>query len=337
MARALDPKKEYRRILVLNRLHIGDCILTTPTLRALRERFPHAEIHAAVPKGSEELLSENPNIDELILRPHRTRWAAKFAFAFWLKRQQYDLIVSFQEKSVFYALSTGFSGAESIGLDHPRTRRYYRHTVPVREDRHEVYKYLAVAELLGCDVSRPYLELIPSASAREQVAAFLTSRGYAPDARFVAVNPGATTADKRWAAERFAEVAQRLQAELNLPAVVLGGPDDRERAEFIASQCSPRPLIAAGETSLGGTAALLQRCDVLVTSDTGPMHMAVGVGTPVVAVFGPTSVTKFRPFTKRSRVLYHAEPCADCTTPCTHTVTPDEAVEAALQLVARET
>lgn len=337
---------KLRKILVLNRNHIGDCLLTTPLLRALKRRYPRARLCVSIPQSNHDLLANNPHVDEIVFRPEINSWAAKFAFARQIRRQGYDLIISLQEKSNFYAWATRFSTllnpkpAVTIGLDHPRTRRHYQYNVPVLADRHEVYKYLDVAELLECPSDlNPVLELSPPAAARQRMGEWVSFEGFDPDQRFIGINPGGTKPDKRWIPERFAAVADRLHEELGLPAVILGGGNDREAAERIrAAIASHTPLVSAGKTTLGETAALLERCRLLVTGDTGPMHMAVALAVPVVGLFGPTDPAKFRPFSTSSRVLRHEAPCSDCAErrrlPCLHTITPDEVVEAALGLQA---
>jgi heptosyltransferase-2 len=345
---------------VLNRNHIGDCILTTPMLRAIKRRFPRAHVAVSVPASNQDLLVTNPHVDEIVVRPKLSSWGAKFGFAFEIRERGYDLIISLQEKSLFYAWATSYAGSRrtrrrhpvTIGLDHPRTRRWYQHNVPVRSDQHEVYKYLDIAHLLGCPHDRnPVLELEPTAAARERVDRFINSRGIHSDVRFVGINPGGTKADKRWPAERFAEVGDRLQEDLGLPVMVFGGRgDDEERASLIADRMRHRPLVMAGRAELADTAALLERCQLFVTNDTGPMHMAVALAVPVVALFGPTNPVKFGPFSTLKKVLRHRHPCPTCwkkqtvrpvcslrpkhpeIVPCVHTIEPDEVVDAALNL-----
>ena len=323
----------------MSRNRIGDCLLTTPLLRALKRRFPRAHLAVSVPPCNQDLLSTNPHVDEIVLRPEIKRWGAKIRFALQIRRGGYDLIISCQEKSAFYAWATWYSALCSprrpvtVGLNHRLTRRWYQHNVPVIPDQHEVYKYLDIAELLGCPRERrPVLELIPPRDAQERVAQILGEQGVHPDARFIGINPGGSTPDKRWPVERFAEVAERLHRELGLPVMVFGGPGDHDRASEIVAQMEHRPLVVAGRVSLGDTGALLERCQLLVTGDTGPMHMAVALAVPVVALFGPTSPIKFGPFTTLKTVLRHDYPCPACQLPCLHTIMPDEVVEAALKL-----
>lgn len=329
---------EVRRILVLNRNHIGDCLLTTPMLRALKRRFPRARLCVSVPISNADLLVTNPHVDEIVPRPKSSSWGAKFRFASEMRAAQYDLIISLQEKSFFYAWATRYAGmfrggkTVTVGLDHPRTGRFYHHSIPVRL-QHEVYKYLDIAEALGCPRERnPVLELAPTESAQTRVESFLHRHGFESRTRFIAVNPGGTKGEKRWTVARFSEVGDRLSEHYNMPVMVLGGPGDRERAQAIVDGMTQPATVAAGWASLADTAALLERCELLVTGDTGPMHMAVALAVPVVSLFGPTNPVKFAPFTKKRAILRHEEPCGECELPCLHTITPDEVVAAAARL-----
>lgn len=351
-----------RKILVLNRNHIGDCLLTTPLLRALKRRFPRAKLEVSIPASNEDLLATNPHVDRIVPRPKLSSWAAKFRFALDIRAEEYDLIISLQEKSLFYAWATYYATLfnrnrpVTVGLDHPKTRTWYQHKVPVLADQHEVYKYLDIAALLGCPKERnPVLELVPPPLAQERIEDLLASRGVHPDERFIGVNPGGTQIEKRWPVERYAAVGDQLHERFGLPVLVFGGREDHDRASQIADRMKThRPVIAAGRASLGETAALLERCQLLVTGDTGPMHMAVALAVPVVALFGPTDPRKYRPFTTLSAVLRHAEPCDECrvrrteqrsrkrvsddarspeaSAPCLHTVSVDECVAAAVKL-----
>ncbi|MFN3652864.1 MAG: glycosyltransferase [Armatimonadota bacterium] len=329
---------QVRRILVLNRNHIGDCLLTTPMLRALKRRFPRAHLAVSVPSSNKDLLITNPHVDEIVVRPRTSSWGAKLRFALEMRDAQYDLIISLQEKSLFYGWATLFAGLSdrklvTVGLDDRRTRRFYRHVSPIRPNQHEVYKYLDLAYLLGCPQDRnPVLELEPTTTARKRVDKLLLESGLAPESRFVAINPGGTKPEKWWPVERFAAVADRLQEELGLPAVILGGAVDLPRATEIAAQMRTRPLVVAGRTTLADTAAMMERCALLVTGDTGPMHMAVALAVPVVVLFGPTSPVKFGPFSRHGVVLKHEEPCMRCRHSCLHTITVEETLDAALHL-----
>jgi heptosyltransferase-2 len=324
--------QRVRRILVLGRSHIGDCLLTTPAIRALRRRFPDSRLDVAIPEANEDLLKANPYVDSIVFRPGRWDWPSKLRFALEVRQREYDLVVSFQEKSVFYGWVAGVSGApRRIGLEHRRTRRYFTDAIPIRRGVHEVDKYLAVARRLGCAIDGRSLDLVTPVHARRSVTELLGREGIHGDPRFVGISPGATTSNKRWPASRFGEAAAVLIEALGLPALVLGGPHDIEIAEAIAQRMPRRPIVVAGKTSLGEAAALLERCRLLLTNDTGPMHMAAALAVPVVAIWGPTSTMKFRPWSSLSTIVRCEHPCPHCEQPCVHAVTVDQVVAAALE------
>jgi lipopolysaccharide heptosyltransferase II len=329
LARTSNSER-LRRILVLGRSHIGDCLLTTPAIRAVRRRFPEAWLDVSIPRSNSDLLAGNPHMDEILYRPPRSEWLAKARFVHTLRQRRYDLVVSFQEKSLFYGWAAGMSGApRRVGLEHPRTRRHFTEVVPVRPGVHEVEKYLAVAAALGCDVSERYLELSVSGPARAAADQLLRGEGLDPETPCIGINPGATTANKRWAPERFAAVADALRADLRLPVLLFGGPGDAELSAQVARRMAAPPVELAGRVSLGETAALLARCRLLVTNDTGPMHMAAALAVPVVAVFGPTSPVKFGPYSALSTVVRQEQPCEQCSRPCLHTVSVEQVLASA--------
>jgi ADP-heptose:LPS heptosyltransferase len=347
----------FQRILLLNRNHIGDCLFTTPAIRALRTAYPEAVLVAAVPPMNQDLLASNPCLSEVLVRPLRGV-STHLQLLREIRRRKFDLVISFQEKSFVYAALARLSGARlTVSLQHWRTRPFYDRIVPVVPDRHEVEKYHAIAEaVLTPTVSQKYvspsaiaksrpaplfaqqipgaMELHVSREHRSRADALLDSIGVAADALLVGINPGATMEVKRWPIERFATVGRALASRHGATILVLGGPGDEYRAQAIA-QSIPGAVSVAGRTRLGETAALLRRCRLLISGDTGPLHMAVALGLPTVGLFGPTNPRKYGPWSengvgrRRTTVLRHAEPCQQCDRPCVHTIGAEECLAAA--------
>jgi ADP-heptose:LPS heptosyltransferase len=139
---------------------------------------------------------------------------------------------------------------------------------------------------------------------------------------------------KRWPIERFAAVGKELAQRYQSPVLVLGGPGDEERAGAIV-RVVPGAVSVAGRTRLGETAALLRRCRLLISGDTGPLHMAVALGVPAVGLFGPTSPRKYGPWGedggqhRHATVLRHEAPCPQCDRPCIHSIGVEECLAAA--------
>src|SRR5262249_34962739 len=150
-----------------------------------------------------------------------------------------------------------------ISLEHPRTRRFFTDAVPIRDRVHEVEKYLAVARALGCAVDGLSLDLVTPLAARSAARRMLAEAGAGREAGFVGICPGATTANKRWPADRFAAAAAELADTLGFPPLILGGPRDVGIAGAIVDALPGRTYSLAGRTSLGETAALLEQCRLL--------------------------------------------------------------------------
>jgi ADP-heptose:LPS heptosyltransferase len=351
----------FQRILLLNRNHIGDCLFTTPAIRALRTAYPEAVLVAAVPPVNRDLLESNPCLSEVLVRPlrgvvHHWRLLQE------IRRRQFDLVISFQEKSFFYAALARLSGARlTVSLQHWRTQPFYHRIVPAIPEHHEVERYHAIAQaVLGPQAMRDEgrgmrdeepISLIPRPSSliprrpgamelhvsldhRAKAEALLANLGMTGDAPLIGINPGASMKSKRWPTERFAAVAGDLAAGYDARILVLGGSDDEGRAAAIA-RAVPGALSVAGRTRLGETAALLRRCRLLVSGDTGPLHMAVALGIPSIGLFGPTDPERYGPWGQRGEgrrgavVLRHPHPCPRCSRPCVHTITVEECLSAA--------
>jgi ADP-heptose:LPS heptosyltransferase len=363
----------FHRILLLNRNHIGDCLFTTPAIRALRTAYPEAVLIVAVPSMNQDLLASNPCLSEVLVRPLRGV-TDQLRLLREIRRRRFDLVISFQEKSFFYAALARLSGARlTVSLQHWRTQAFYHRIVPVVPGRHEVEKYHAIVEAVvetvlpggrgdgdrsgatpggrrgdlapkpapspRLPVPRSFhppggMELHVSREHRAHAEALLAEWGVEENALLIGINPGATMRVKRWPVERFAAVGRELVARYDAQILVFGGPDDGPRAAAI-SRAIPRAISVAGRTRLGETAALLRRCRLLVSGDTGPLHMAVALGVPAIGLFGPTNPGKYGPWSvlsegrHRATVLRHPEPCQECSRPCVHTISAAECLAAA--------
>jgi lipopolysaccharide heptosyltransferase II len=329
----------YQRILLLGRLRIGDCIFITPAVRALRHAHPQARITIVVPKANADLFAHSPHVDAVIFRPVRD-WAQELRFLREVRRQQFDLIISFQGKSMLYALTARFGGGRhTLSLHHARTKAFYRETVPwPGEDVHRVERYLILARAAGAsDTEAPYTELHLAPEHRSRASELLAARGLSETDLLVALNPGSTEHSRRWDPSRFAAVGDRLGMEAGARILLLGGPGDQEMARAIAAAMQRPALDLCGLTSLLETAAVLERCSLLVSGDTGPLHMAAAMGTPVVALYGPSdprrAAPRFGAMEGDSRIVRSAGACTQCRAPCLHTITEEACATAALDLL----
>ena len=349
--------QNIRRIAVFKMRNIGDVLLITPALRALKESFPGAKITVVVNPGTESMLAHNPDVDDVLVYPRDAakeghalaRLGAELRFLRALRRQRPDLTVSLTEGERA-AWSSRLSGARyRVGMGRwrggvwdPRPRFYNLSTPALSNDVHEVEKQFQLLQEAGLvpreKKAGPLCLVVPDDLrrwAREQLGA---------QRPVVQVHPVSRWLWKCWTNEAMAEVIDWLQAERGARVVVTTGPAERERAKAreIVALCQRTPVFHDGNLSLGQIAAISAEADLFFGVDTAPMHIAAAVGTPVIALFGPTRVVSWAPWCERKQVLSH--PCAcnierrvacdwDKVRACLAAITPDEAKAACARML----
>jgi len=331
---------DYRRILFIKPSSLGDIVHALPTLAALRHRFPQAHIAWLVKRQWAELVERVEGLDRV--------WAVGPGVAEWLsevprlRAEKFDLAVDLQGlfRSACMARLAGCPVRVGFANGREGSSLFYTRQVAVpTPDMHAVDRYLLVADALGAaKQATPQFRFRISPADREQVAEVLDRTGIRAGAPWIAMNVSARWPTKRWPVESFAAVADRLCEESMGPVVLIGGPDDRVDAQAVTALTKKSSMKdATGLTPLGLLPALLQSASLLLTNDSGPMHVAAAVGTPVIALFGPTSAARTGPYGKNHRVLARQLPCSPCFSrrcrnpierECLTGIAPAEVVEA---------
>jgi len=310
------------RILIGLISPIGDTLLATPALAALRQAFPHAEIAALVAPSNAGVLSGNPAITRLIYAPAqgagRQSWRYLTALRA-LRRDQFDLIINFSGAS---ALTTR--------LAHPLTPRLFLNLPrwwflaggdAVMRARHAVEQYFRalfplVSEFPADPVARtPRVYL--TEQDRAQARALLRQEGLVGTTPLITMHLGGDgfNGRKRWAPERFAAVANALVARHHAHVLFIGGEEDVERSELAAALVTGHTHVLAGRASLNVTAALIERSMLYIGNDSAPLHIAGAVGAPAIGIFGPSDWTEFAPSSPKSpapRVVHSDLACSPC-------------------------
>lgn len=331
------PQVNIDNLLLLNLNHIGDILFTTPAIRALREKYPNAHISAVVLQGMEDVLKHNPCIDEVLVR---RRGMVDVLKLIPKVRKNNLASVLFSFSSFQLALLGKLSGAKvRVGFDDPQVKTMLTDRVYRDKSIHRANSFLDLAKVLGAASENSKMELFVGDDERRFAEDLLKNSGISGDRPLIAISPGSSVAAKEWFPERYAALADRLKAD-GADVIVVGAPSERETINKVIGSASNQPVDLAGKTKIGQLAGVLERCDVVVSNDTGPMHMAVSVGTPVVAIFGPTEPKVFGPYSLESVVLRDKLPCGPCehkptcdNRDCLQTITVERAYEAAMQLL----
>ena len=333
-------------ILIVKLSAIGDVIHTLPSLAALRKLYPEASITWAIEDAPSDLISDHPYLDRIIVS-HRKQWIRDLKkgritrpireirnFINDLRKQPYDLVIDFHgliKSAVLVLLS---SGKRKLGYDSMQELSGLFLNEKISEDmnKHAVDRYLDFLRYLGTDIKDPEFLIPVSEENINRVDELLQRNDIDKKGRFVAVSPVALWDTKLWADEKFAGLCDCIAEELKVSVVLTG--TERGKLEKIQSLMRAPSVNLGGKTTLRDLAYLYQRSALLVTTDSGPMHLAAAVGTPVVALFGPTDPSRTGPYGKRHTVIRKGLSCSPCflkkcdSMRCMSEITVDEVFQA---------
>ena len=287
------------KILVFSFSFIGDAVLSTAVISPLRQRFPNAKITFLVGVRAFNLLAADPQIDQVLVYDNlgeHAGWRGKIRLIQFLRRERFDLVIDLRD-----SLWSRFVGGKHWGM---RSRG---------KNTHAVTRYLNVFQRHGLDVdgARPQLQF--TAPNLEKRDAFLMENGIDRHQVLIGIHPGGNWVYKLWEPENFAQIADRLCEKWNAQILLFAGPNERQLQAKVAKLMHRRP-ICVKEDDLCQVAGLIAACDFYIGNDTGPMHIAVAVGTPVVALFGSTNHHRSGPYGEehiivRSGVELGCNPC----------------------------
>ena len=318
-------KSSIKRILVRGPNWLGDAVMCEPALRGLRSLFPDAQIALLVKPGVADLFAGHPALTRVLTYDTNGRHAGlsgKWALAGQLRRQDFDMALLFQ--NAFEAALLAFLAGVPRRYGYATDARSLLLTDPVAApDRrtlvHQVRYYWDLLKPLGLtgDPSAPELVVFPE--EEQAMAGRFAQGGVAPTDAVVGINPGSTYGGaKRWLPERFAEVTDRLCHTIRLSrgqevsVVIFGAKGEERLGQEIAANLSSKSLVLSGATTIRELMAAVKRCEVLVTNDTGPMHIASAFQVPVVAIFGPTDWRTTSPFGSAHAIVRQPVDCAPC-------------------------
>ncbi len=321
----MNSKKPISSIVVFGTNWVGDAVMTIPALRELRRVFPDAAISLFTRSWAEGIFSNATFVDDIIAFDQgKNRIKSVLDQTQFLREGRFDLAL---------LLPNSFQSALTAALSRiPRRIGYNKDlrglllTDPIavpewKNKRHEVFYYLnLVAEIekrvLGTDTvlySEPDTSLEISDERRHDARSILATAGVDPSKTVIALGVGSTNSRaKRWPVERYAQLNDRLQTELNASVILIGSPDEIEISAEVSNLAERKPHILTGSTNLVQAAAILGEIDLLISNDMGLAHLAPAVGTQTLVIFGPTNPETTRPFSRNAAIIREQVECSPC-------------------------
>ncbi len=319
--------KSVKRILVIKLCCMGDGLLAVPAIRATAQHFPNASITCLCTSRNRDVFEGLPYFDEIIslgisgtggMREMLAQgMPGLLKIVMHLRQRRFDIVIDldlYYKATAIIAYLTGAPIRAGFDTEGTGRGRLYTHRVPRRRDRHEVECFLDVVASIGVKRAQEHLEFVVDPENETAAERLLADEGITPDTPFAVLVPGSSKnwPQKQWPADRFAAVGDALAQQYGLGIVLVGASFERELCARIAAQMKTPAVNLAGKATIKQTGHVLRRAVLTVSNDTGPMHLSAAVGTPVVAVFGPTDERKWRPWGDEHVVIAGPTDCRPC-------------------------
>jgi heptosyltransferase III len=333
-----------KRVLVIKLKQPGDVLVSTPVIAAVKEAWPSCHLTYLVPKGTEEMVAGHPGLDELLVVDRRgDTWWQALRFAWGLLRRRFDLVIELSggDRGALYSWLS--RARERVGFAYPRQPFWQRRACFTRliprppVQMHLVEQNLEALRALGLAPRNPRLQFFCDQGAAARVAELLAAHNLTPGG-FVVMHPGAGWRFKCWTAAGYARIIETLTQDWGLPVVLTGSraPLEQDLLAEILQESRTDPINLVGRLSLKELGALIAQARFFFGVDSAPMHLAAAVGTPAVALFGPSGVFNWGPWGEGHLVLQKDWQCVPCgrdgcegskISRCLTELTPEEVLE----------
>ncbi len=334
--------KEYSRILIVRLDRIGDVVLSTPVFHAVRAAYPKSHIAVMVQPHAEDLVKGSPDINEVILYHKDGGVAKNISFINDLRNKRFDLAIILHPTTRTHALMRLAGIRERVGYDKKWGFLLTKRIPHTKESgqKHESEYSLDMLRHIGIEVKERDLFVPIQGDSEKRIEALFLEHGIVASDRVVVVHPGASCASKRWGAQRFAEVSDRLVRDSKAKIIIIAGPQDYSFGNDVASKMKEKNIDLSAKTSVGDIASILKRSKLFISNDSGPVHIASALKIPAIVIFGRSdaglSPKRWGPIGKNNKVFHKNIGCGICLAhncekgfKCLESVTVDEVADAA--------
>ncbi|MDP8266121.1 MAG: glycosyltransferase family 9 protein [Candidatus Aceula meridiana] len=314
-------KREFKNILVVRTDRIGDVVLTTPAIEALRKAYPKARITILVNPETKDIVVGNPFLDEVLVYDQHGKDKGFFGFwhfVFVLRRHKFDLAINYHLKNRTNAMLFHAGIKPRIGFKNKKLNFFLTQYPDPRTDgtKHEAQYCLELLKYIGVEFHDLNLCVGIDPESEEWADKLFLQKKIGPNDKVFAIHPGASCISKRWPPERFAEVIEELDKKYPAKIILIGAGDNQLIAREVLASTNVSVIDLTGQTSISQSVSILKRSSLLISNDSGPVHLAVGVHTSVVSILGRNqpglSQTRWRPLGKKDIVLHNNIGCKVC-------------------------
>lgn len=340
-----------KKILIIRLDRIGDVLLSTPVIKAVRDAYPASHIAFMVRPYARELVKGNPYLNEIITYDKEGRQSGLFGtlmFILQLRRKKFDLAIILHPTNRSHIIAFLAGIPERVGYDRKcgylLTKRV-PHTKHLGM-KHEADYTLDMLRYIGIEPSDRTLYMPLNEKSEEKIKNILNRHGITKKDFVIVIHPGASCPSKRWPLESFTKVADDLVERFNARVVVIAGTREKAFADRVANSMKTSPINLAAQTTVGDLGSVLARSRLLISNDSGPVHIACAVGTPVIAIFGRSdrglSPARWGPGGKHDIVLHKDVGCDVCLAHnckigfrCLAAITVEEVLTAADKILSK--
>ena len=335
---------QLKKILLRAPNWVGDSAVATPAMRAIRAKFPDAEITVMVRPSVSGVFASAGFVDHVWTEPRPSGIREWFRIARDVRRHQFDMAVLFPNS--FESAAMVFLGGVPQRIGYSMDSRGWMLTQRIQGEKrkvHHVNYYLELAKAVSADVSNPTMEMSARPEDRANARKLVAAAGIPANARFMILSPGAAFgAAKRWGDQQFAAAADTLAEEYKLAVVIIGSEGERSISDSIRQFMKATPVILNGKTSLETLIGLIAESSLMLGNDSGPVHLASALGIPAVAVFGATDFIVAAPYGPLGRAVHVPVECSPCWLRecpidhrCMTRVSPEMVCAAAREVIGR--
>ena len=284
-------KLQPKRILIIRTDRIGDVVLSTPAIKALRGAYPDSYIAFMVRPYAKDIVEGNPHLDEVITYDkygiHKS-FLATLLFGLRLRKKKFDTAIILHPTNRVHIIAFVAGISNRIGFN---KKLAFLLTYAIRDEKslgqkHELEYTLDVLKSIGVEAHDRNLYVHVKKEREDSIALKLSKNSVNSSDLLVAVHAGASCPSKRWPAERFASLIDRIKSNYDIRIILISGPEEITRIAKLKKKIKNDIIDLSGQTSVGEIAALLKRCKLFISNDSGPVHIATAVGTPNIVIFG---------------------------------------------------